>query len=170
MKELSVGKRLSVLRGDRKRGAVAKALGISKSALAMYEQDNRIPRDEVKIKIAEYYGLSVQAIFFDGAHIIFAAIFCEIYIDKGDNLGIKIISHFGDVCGAGQLFAVILHINPHYSDSVPRHFHRFGLDYTLCADIKIRHIHDDVFFSLTQYNRVYSFHANPPITISSCAV
>ena len=39
-------------------------IGITKSALAMYERDERIPRDEIKIRIADYYGESVQSIFF----------------------------------------------------------------------------------------------------------
>ena len=42
---------------------VAKALGISVSALSMYEQGNRIPRDEIKIRMAEYYGISIEALF-----------------------------------------------------------------------------------------------------------
>ena len=30
----------------------------------MYENGSRIPRDEIKIRIANYYKLSVQCIFF----------------------------------------------------------------------------------------------------------
>lgn len=40
-------------------------LGISTSALLKYENGERTPRDEIKIRIAEYYKQSVQAIFFD---------------------------------------------------------------------------------------------------------
>lgn len=40
-------------------------LGISASALAKYESGERTPRDEVKIKLADYYKQTVQAIFFD---------------------------------------------------------------------------------------------------------
>lgn len=47
------------------REEVASAIGISTSALAMYENAMRIPRDETKIKIAKYYGRSVQEIFFE---------------------------------------------------------------------------------------------------------
>lgn len=52
------------LRGDRTQEEVAKALEISNSALSAYEQGERTPRDEVKIRIAKYYGKSVQDIFF----------------------------------------------------------------------------------------------------------
>lgn len=53
------------LRGERSREAVASALNISVSALAMYETGARIPRDETKKKIAAYYHKTVQEIFFD---------------------------------------------------------------------------------------------------------
>lgn len=60
-----IAKILLGLRGKRSREEVAAAVGISTSALAMYENAMRIPRDETKIKIAEYYGKSVQEIFFE---------------------------------------------------------------------------------------------------------
>ncbi len=44
---------------------MAEEIGITKSALAMYERDERIPRDEVKIKIAQYAGTTVGALFFN---------------------------------------------------------------------------------------------------------
>jgi putative transcriptional regulator len=31
----------------------------------MYENGQRIPRDEIKMKISQYYGQSVQEIFFE---------------------------------------------------------------------------------------------------------
>lgn len=46
---------------------VAVELGISASALSKYESGERTPRDEVKIKIADFYKQTVQAIFFDVA-------------------------------------------------------------------------------------------------------
>ena len=58
-----MNERLIALRGERSQEEVAKALGISVSALSMYEQGNRIPRDEVKIRMAEYYGISIEALF-----------------------------------------------------------------------------------------------------------
>lgn len=60
-----IGNRLTMLRGNKPQSEVAKAIGISDSALSMYECGERIPRDSIKIKLAQYYGKSVQSIFFD---------------------------------------------------------------------------------------------------------
>ena len=54
---------LIALRGDRSREEVAKALEISASALAMYELGYRVPRDEIKRRMADYYGVSIQELF-----------------------------------------------------------------------------------------------------------
>lgn len=59
-----IARKLVELRGDRSRQEVSNALGISLSALAMYENGDRIPRDETKVRIATYYGKSVEEIFF----------------------------------------------------------------------------------------------------------
>lgn len=61
---MSAGMKLRALRGKKTLQLVANELGITKSALAMYERDKRTPRDEIKVKIAAYYGETVQAIFF----------------------------------------------------------------------------------------------------------
>lgn len=61
----AVGVRLQKLRGYKSREEVAKAIGVSVSAIAMYENGERIPRDSIKVKFAEYYDKSVQEIFFD---------------------------------------------------------------------------------------------------------
>lgn len=63
-KEMDIGKKLVELRGEKSQETVAKAVGISVSAIGMYEKGNRIPRDEIKIKLAKYFGKSVQEIFF----------------------------------------------------------------------------------------------------------
>lgn len=60
----TVAERLIRLRGDRTREEVAKKVGISVSAISMYENGDRIPRDDIKIKLAALYGTSVQEIFF----------------------------------------------------------------------------------------------------------
>ncbi|ERT60227.1 helix-turn-helix domain-containing protein [Megasphaera vaginalis (ex Srinivasan et al. 2021)] len=60
----SIGMKLSKLRGGKDRNKVAVDLGISVSTLGMYEQGRRIPRDEIKIKIADYYGVSVSELFY----------------------------------------------------------------------------------------------------------
>lgn len=55
---------LKDLRGDKTLEEVAKAVGISVSSLGMYETGKRVPRDDVKIRIAKYYETTVAAIFF----------------------------------------------------------------------------------------------------------
>ena len=61
---MSCGAILKKLRGEKTQEYIANKLGITKSAWAMYERNERVPRDEVKIKIADYFGRSVQEIFF----------------------------------------------------------------------------------------------------------
>ena len=58
------GRYLVELRGDRTQEKVATDLGIAVSTLGMYETEKRMPRDSIKIRIAEYYGKTVQDIFF----------------------------------------------------------------------------------------------------------
>lgn len=60
-----IGRRLRKLRGNTSREIVADAVGISVSAISMYENGERIPRDVVKVELASYYRKSVQEIFFD---------------------------------------------------------------------------------------------------------
>ena len=60
----AVGRRLTELRGCRTRTGVARELGIAYSSLCNYEHGRRIPTDDVKIKIARYYGQHVGQIFF----------------------------------------------------------------------------------------------------------
>ena len=43
---------------------LAYKLGISASALSNYENGTRVPRDEIKVKIAEFFGVSVLDVFF----------------------------------------------------------------------------------------------------------
>lgn len=62
---MDLGKRLKDLRGDRNRDTVAAAIGISSSALGMYECNKRVPRDDVKKKVAAYYGVTIQQLFFE---------------------------------------------------------------------------------------------------------
>lgn len=61
---MTIGQRLVALRGEKAREDVSKDLGISLSALGMYERDERIPRDTIKVKIANYYNSTVQDIFY----------------------------------------------------------------------------------------------------------
>lgn len=61
---MSAGMKLRALRGKKTQKQVAEGVGVSKSAWAMYEKDERTPRDEVKIRIARYFGASVGSIFY----------------------------------------------------------------------------------------------------------
>jgi DNA-binding XRE family transcriptional regulator len=64
MDAVKIGKRLADLRGEKTQEEVANDVGISTSALSMYECGERIPRDSIKVRLAKYYKKSVQAIFF----------------------------------------------------------------------------------------------------------
>lgn len=66
MNAARIGTQLRSLREkqNKSQNAVAEDLGISMSALCMYETGNRIPRDEIKIRIAEYFNVPVESIFF----------------------------------------------------------------------------------------------------------
>lgn len=61
---MTICEKLKMLRGKKSQKEVAKDLKITQSALGNYETDLRVPRDEVKIRIANYYGVSVEEIFF----------------------------------------------------------------------------------------------------------
>jgi transcriptional regulator with XRE-family HTH domain len=60
----AIGQKLIELRGARSREQIAAALGISVSAMQMYENNRRVPRDEIKMKLAQFYNVSVDEIFF----------------------------------------------------------------------------------------------------------
>lgn len=62
----TIGQRLKSLRQDKKKtiNEVAEAINISPSALSMYECDQRVPRDNIKIALADYYKKPVGKIFF----------------------------------------------------------------------------------------------------------
>lgn len=64
MNKKKISQMLIILRGERTREEVAEQLGISVSTLQMYENAQRIPRDEIKIRISNYYQRSVGEIFF----------------------------------------------------------------------------------------------------------
>lgn len=65
MDAIKIGKKLVKLRGNKTQKQVASDLNLSISAIAMYESGERIPRDEHKIKIANYYHTTVQEIFYN---------------------------------------------------------------------------------------------------------
>ena len=63
MDKKSIAQRLLKLRGTTPRRQVATACNIKVSALTNYELGIRIPRDDVKKRLAAYYGESVESIF-----------------------------------------------------------------------------------------------------------
>ena len=65
MKNEIVAQRLIALRGERTQEEVAKAVGITQTSVNDYEQGNRVPNDAVKLKIAGYFGVCVEKIFFE---------------------------------------------------------------------------------------------------------
>ena len=59
-----VGKRLEKLRGSRTQREVAEALGVTPMAVSQWENGQRMPSDDMKVKIASYYKKTVMCIFF----------------------------------------------------------------------------------------------------------
>lgn len=59
-----IGKRLIELRGSRTQQEIADAVNISVSAYSMYENGQRIPRDNIKIRLANYFKKPIYKIFF----------------------------------------------------------------------------------------------------------
>lgn len=65
MNKSIMAQKLRMLRGKRTQAEVAAAVGITTSAYAMYEQGERIPRDDTKVRLANYFNKSINFIFFD---------------------------------------------------------------------------------------------------------
>lgn len=65
MNTVAISRRLRELRGNTPREAVALAVGVTAQAIANYETGIRVPTDEIKIKLAEYYNTTVQELFFE---------------------------------------------------------------------------------------------------------
>ncbi len=61
---MTAGEKLKELRGNRSQAEVAKAVMVSDSAISSYENDERVPRDDVKKRLAKYYESTVQDIFY----------------------------------------------------------------------------------------------------------
>lgn len=64
MDSVKIGKLLTELRGEKALPEVAAILGLSPAAIRQYESGNRIPRDNIKEKIAKFYDKTVQEIFY----------------------------------------------------------------------------------------------------------
>lgn len=64
VRTMGYSEKLVELRGKRTQAEVSEACGITQQSLCMYEKGERTPRDEVKKKLADYYGVTVGSIFF----------------------------------------------------------------------------------------------------------
>ena len=60
-----IGKRLMELRGEKTREEVAYFAKITCKSLESYERGYRMPVDSSKKKLAKYYGVSVDSIFYE---------------------------------------------------------------------------------------------------------
>ena len=61
---MEIGQRLRTLRGEKTLQKVSDDTGLGISALTMYELGQRMPRDEAKIVLANYYNVSIEALFY----------------------------------------------------------------------------------------------------------
>lgn len=59
-----IGAKLKELRGSRSQKEVADAVNVTDMAISLYESGDRIPRDEIKVALADYFGVSVESIFY----------------------------------------------------------------------------------------------------------
>jgi transcriptional regulator with XRE-family HTH domain len=64
MDKLKIAERLRELRGDKSQREVAEAVGTTAMAISLYESGERVPRDEIKIRLARYYKTTVDALFY----------------------------------------------------------------------------------------------------------
>lgn len=60
-----IGQSLAELRGSTPRAVVAEAVGVSNSAMQMYENGERVPRDETKVALAAFFHTTVGSLFFN---------------------------------------------------------------------------------------------------------
>lgn len=60
-----IGKRLRLLRKDRTLQEVSNDTGLGMSALTMYELGQRMPRDEAKLILSNYYNVTIDDLFFN---------------------------------------------------------------------------------------------------------
>ena len=62
---MTIGEKLIELRGNKSIETVAKATDVTTQAIWNYENNKRVPKDEIKIRLAAYYGVPVGEIFFN---------------------------------------------------------------------------------------------------------
>ena len=64
LSKLTIAERLVKARGKRTQREVAEKLGIGVSTIAMYETGQRVPKDEIKVKLSKLYGVPIQELFY----------------------------------------------------------------------------------------------------------
>lgn len=64
MDKLRIAQKLRELRGERSQREVADAVGTTAMAISLYESGERIPKDEIKIRLARFYNTTVDALFY----------------------------------------------------------------------------------------------------------
>lgn len=64
MNKKAIGQKLKELRGEKTMKEVSEKIGISISALGMYETGQRVPNDNIKKALAKYFNTTVENIFF----------------------------------------------------------------------------------------------------------
>lgn len=62
--KMTIGEKLKKLRGKKTQVEISKELGVLPSTYSNYENDYRVPNDEIKKRIAVYYKKTVDEIFF----------------------------------------------------------------------------------------------------------
>lgn len=67
MDRVKIANRLKKLREKthESQAEMAKIVGVTPSAYAMYESGERVPRDSIKIRIANHFGVTITSIFYD---------------------------------------------------------------------------------------------------------
>lgn len=65
MDNMKIAENLRKLRGDKPQREVAEAVGVTTMAISLYESGERVPKDEIKVRLAKYYQTTVDAIFFN---------------------------------------------------------------------------------------------------------
>lgn len=59
-----VGRVIKEMRGNRSQQEIADALGCTKMAISQYENGQRMPNDDMKVSIANFFGVTVGSLFF----------------------------------------------------------------------------------------------------------
>ena len=59
-----IAEKLKQLRGTKTQKEVADAIDVTPMAISQYEQGERIPADPIKIRLAKYYGITVESLFY----------------------------------------------------------------------------------------------------------